>query len=309
MIPFPETVFIAAEYDDSGDYSLRAVGSNGSDCDISRAARCVAAVIICGRGVVTKPSDSDIARRASNERDTFVSSRSGDSVSIFRRERTATLAADLRNRGIVPVGWFCATDTAEISSVIGLFAATVRESMTLRRLLRPENESSAILQAIVRRLCIPVLATALLLLIANTAIRPRIEAECGRLRETIAVREDLDYSNAAERERRQAFYTAFASRPSLLRSVICDRIAVAVPDDVRLTAVEIEPLRRRIETDKPVERREGTATINGTAPTSGSVAAFVARLSATELFRSVDLTSIERDERDRTLRFGIELRL
>ena len=58
---------------------------------------------------------------------------------------------------------------------------------------------------------------------------------------------------------------------------------------------------------KPLLHRENSVTVIGSAPSSAAVSEFVARLSASGVFRSVNLASIERERNASTLDFEIDL--
>lgn len=65
MKPFPPILFLTAEYDASGRYALSARRQNGEEVvgawtPLVRSH--IVAVVVCGHGVITKPSDGDIAQ-------------------------------------------------------------------------------------------------------------------------------------------------------------------------------------------------------------------------------------------------------
>ncbi len=309
---FPPILFLAAEYNASGGYTLYALRQNGDDAGAVDAAPIrnhAVAVIICGRGVISKPADSDTARRVETDTDTFLSTRSGDTVAFFRRDRMSALESDLAERGTVPVGMFCTTKAADLPTVTAICAERIRGSINARHLLSPTDTGSAVLQAIVQRTYRPFLGGLLLLLAANALISPRLNSETERLRGELAARERSESRRTADNESEQALVRALSSRPDTPYAVICDRIAASVPEAVRLLSVEVEPPAGRFEAGKPLRRRKNTATITGSAPSSSTVSEFMSGLSASGLFRSVNLISIEHERKAAMLSFRIDLEL
>ena len=294
MKPFPPILFLTAEYDASGRYSLSARRQNGEEVvgawtPLVRSH--IVAVVVCGHGVITKPADGDIVRRVEADEDTFLSSRSGDDVSFFRRERMSSLESDLALRGIVPAGRFCTAKAADMPAAAAIYAERIRIATSPRRLLRPSDTSSAVLQACARRIYIPVLCVWLSLLSANAFISAKLNSERERLRGVLSAREHSESRRAADNE----------------SAVVCDRIAAAVPEPVRLRSIGVEPPIKRFEAGKPLLRRENNVTVIGSAPSSAAVSEFVARLSASGVFRSVNLASIGRERNASTLDFEIDL--
>lgn len=312
MKPFPPILFLTAEYDASGRYALSARRQSGEEVvevwePLVR--NHIVAVVICGHGVIAKPADSDIARRVEADEDTFLCSRMGDEVSFFRRERMSSLESDLAARGIVPANMFCTAHAADMPAVVAVCAESIRTATGLRSVLRPTDAGSAVLQVCMRRICLPVLCIWLSLLAANAFVSAKLNAERERLRGELAVRERSESRRSADSENERNLIRAFSARPSIPYAVVCDRIAAAVPEPIRLRSIGVEPPTKRFEAEKPLPRHENSVTVIGSAPSSASVSEFVARLSENGVFRSVNLASIERERNAAALDFKIELGL
>lgn len=303
----PEISFIVAEYDSAGGYTLRALCRDGTECDMARMRKSIAAAVVCGHGVVTKPLGCDAARRVEADGATFLSTCTDDKVAFLRRERIAPLTADLAARDIYPSAWFCTGRAADLPLRIDTFGRRTRAATGWRTLLRPTDENSAVLQAVARYTYIPLLATFLLLLAANAMLAPRLNAERQRLHSLIAARESDDKRRSADDQKRQAMIGAFAARSTMAPDLLCDRIAASVPDSVRLRRMLVEPLTKRFEAGKPLQRRENTAVVEGEAPSSAAVSEFVAALAACRMCRTVSPVSVERERNSAALSFRIEL--
>ncbi len=306
---FPKPTILVVLYDDAGAYTLAALGPNGElSHEIPPSDKSAVMIAVCGCGVIVKPENSDIARRVEADRETFVCSRENGRISFFRRERTAELKSDLAKRGIVPAEWFCAPNADELPRLAEIHFRRLRTSTSIRSLLRPEEVSSAILQAVVRRIRIPLLATFMILLAANAMLSPEINAERERLRATIEARERDHRLREADDAKELALIRAFGTRPPVAYAVLGHRIAASVPSEVRLTELLIEPPAKRLEAGKRLLRRERETIVKGESPSAESVARFVENLAAGG-FRSVSLASVERARDEGVLKFTIEIRL
>ena len=129
------------------------------------------------------------------------------------------------------------------------------------------------------------------------------------LQKELSARERTASTAADATDRQRALLAEFSARPAVSRAVVCDRIAEAVPAQVVLTRLAVEPLTKRFEAGKPLQRQERTAVVAGTAPAAGDVSTFVERLAGAACCRTVRLTNVERERDAERLAFRIEIGL
>lgn len=270
---------------------------------------CLAAAVVCGHGVVTKPDDAEVTARVKSDPETFLWSTANGRISFVRRDRLQAAYGELAAQGVVPVGIFCAGDAADFSMAAGEWARQLRAGLRWKSLLKPTPESSAAAQVLARRAGFPVLGLFLLLLAANAVFSPRLNARRQALQAELAARERTASDAASAGARQRELFAGFAAPPRTPRAVVCDRIARAVPERVVLTTLEVEPLTRRFEAGKPLLRRENTVIVCGTAPAAADISAFVQRLSQTGCCREVRLAHVEKERDGDGLAFRIETAL
>ncbi len=273
-----------------------------TDYDSAAVAKGVAAVTVSGHGTVAKPAGSQLAARVAADTATFLSTESARQLAFVRRERLHGVLAELTGAGIHPQAVFVALapDAA---------AARWREGFRWRQLLRPTAEGSSLAQAVVRRVALPVLGFFLCLLAANAALAPSLGTRSRTLQAELSVRERTASTAADVTTRQRALLEEFSAQPSVPRAVLCDRITAAVPEQVVLTRLAVEPLAVRFEAGKPLQRQERTAVVAGTAPAADDVSAFVERLAGAARCRTVRLTNVERERDAERLVFRIEIGL
>lgn len=269
----------------------------------------LAAVVVCGHGVVTKPDGSQIAARIKADPETFLWSSAGGGTSFVRRERLGALTEELAAEGIVPVRIFCADAGAGFETLAEEFARQVYAGLRWRSLVRPGVESSAAAQAVVRRAALPVLGLFLCVLAANAVFSPRLNARRQALQQQITARERTASNAASAGARQRELLAEFSKRPAAPWAVVCDRVAGAVPDRVVLTQLAVEPPTKRFEARKPLQRLEGRVVVCGTAPEASDVSAFVRRLSEEACCRGVRLMNVEKERDGDRLSFRIETAL
>lgn len=270
---------------------------------------CLTAVVICGQGVVTKPDDSQIVARIQADTETFLWSSAHGQTSFVRRDRLKHAQEGLAAHGVVPIRIFCADTTTDFGEIADQFAGQLHAALRWRMLLRPTPESSATAQTLVRRVGLPVLGLFLLILTLNALLSSQLQARRQLLQAEFAAREQTSSSAATTGVRQRELLAEFAARPPVSRAVLCDRIAEALPERIVLTRLEVEPLTKRFEAEKPLKRREGVAVVCGTAPAAGDVSVFVQQLSELTCCREVRLANVEKERDGERLLFRIETAL
>lgn len=273
-----------------------------TDYDAAAVAKGVAAVTVSGHGTVAKPADSQFAARVRDDGTTFLWSEHDGRIAFVRRERLQGVLTELAGAGIHPQRIDVCVPPA--TAVQELFAA-----LGWRRLLRPTTEDSLLAQAFVRRAALPVLGLFLCLLAANAAVTPSLNTRRQTLQKELSARERTASTAADATDRQRTLLAEFSARPAASRAVVCDRIAEAVPAQVVLTRLAVEPLTMRFEARKPLQRQERTAVVAGTAPAAGDVSTFVERLAGAACCRTVRLTNVERERDAERLVFRIEIGL
>lgn len=304
--------FVRAEY--AADGSCRTEVLLWRPCGVAPAERSaakdgLAAVVVCGHGVVTKPDDAQIVSRIKADAETFLWSSAGGGTSFVRREQLGALTEELAAEGIIPVRIFCADAGAGFETLAGEFARRVYAGLRWRSLVRPSAESSAVAQAVVRRAALPVLGLFLCVLAANAVFSPQLNARRQALQQQITARERTASNAASAGVRQRELLAEFSKRPAALWAVVCDRVAGAVPERVVLTQLAVEPLTKRFEARKPLQRLEGRVVVCGTAPAASDVSAFVQRLSERTCCRDVRLMNVEKERDGDRLSFRIETAL
>ena len=198
-------------------------------------ARSIVAVTFAGHGVISKSSEArGVSARVRSDAETFVWNEREGVFSFVRREKLRPVLGELAGAGIYPQCLLVAEPPEDA-------ARTVLGRLRWRMLVRPTAEGSALAQAVVRRMGLPILGLFLVLLTANTVVSPSVGIRRQALQSALAAREQADSETAETDARRRELLVAFAVRPEMLRTVVCDRIAAAVPERVTLTALDVEP--------------------------------------------------------------------
>ncbi|MFR0764415.1 MAG: hypothetical protein ACLSHL_10845 [Alistipes communis] len=77
------------------------------------------------------------------------------------------------------------------------------------------------------------------------------------MQKELSARERTASTAADATDRQRTLLAEFSARPAASRAVVCDRIAEAVPAQVVLTRLAVEPLTKRFEAGSPCSGRSG----------------------------------------------------
>lgn len=262
----------------------------------------VVVLVISGYGVISKPTDSEQAIRIRNDAGTFVWTEYKGILSFVRRERLGSLYEKLAEWQIFPQGVYIALS---IEQAVMQYI----DSLGWRSLIRLTNEGSALAQVVTRRIKLPVLCFFLALLTINVFIESSINDRRQSLQSDIALLKRATSGAVSTNMRQRQLLDNFIESRSIAGSVLCDRIAAALPEDIILQKLEVEPPDMRIEAGKPLERKIGYVLIHGTAPGPSQISAFTEKLSNQRLLHDLRLITVDRNPGEKQLSFKIEARL
>jgi Tfp pilus assembly protein PilN len=245
-------------------------------------------VLVSGHGVITKKA-ADVAERVMTAASGFVWTQDGDNVSFVRAEQLHTLGEVLAGKKIL--GIRC-TDGRTDDVVERFF----REQANFRAMLRPSAEGSALAQAAAARWKSPILCIVFLALVINMVVAPRVrERNEAAQSELQVLRKSAGQADEATRRRQEMLAEYSGTLPRRI-SVLCDRVASAVPVGVTLTSLAVQPLSGSLNNNRKAEFAAGRIEIAGQAKIPQQVSKYIASLTALEIARQVQLVSMEREE-------------
>ena len=153
-------------------------------------ARSIVAVTFAGHGVISKSSEATgVSARVRSDAETFVWNEREGVFSFVRREKLRPVLGELAGAGIYPQCLLVAEPPEDA-------ARTVLGRLRWRMLVRPTAEGSALAQAVVRRMGLPILGLFLVLLTANTVVSPSVGIRRQALQSALAAREQADSETA-----------------------------------------------------------------------------------------------------------------
>lgn len=271
--------------------------------DAAVIAKGLCAVTVDGYGVIRKTSDdAGIAAKVREAPETFVWSEQEGTIFFVRRTRLVPLLEELSAADIRPALLACGTAPAAC-------ARQLYETLRWRELLRLNHSSSALAQAVARRMLPVWLGLFFLLLCLNSLYGPQWQARRQLLQQERQARETAGSRSAESSVRQRQLLADFRGGLPVDCSLLCDRIGALIPAQITLTQLDIEPVVGRIDPGKPLKRRERTVVLTGLSRSPEAVTTLNDALTRLPAVREVRLVSVDRTRDDRQLQFLIELQL
>ncbi len=267
------------------------------------AAKRYGAVAVCsGAGVVSRPLRGDAAEtRIRSHGNEFVCNETDDGISFMRREAFAPIGDEAAREGIVLQRIYCGIAPAEA-------ARRFRESVVWRDMLRIDDRGSALCRAAAKLIMLPVLTVYLIAAIAGTVLRSEYDGREQRLRQEYESLAAVRNTASKYSQEYNLLAAAFARRLPMKYSVLCDIVGGGVPEGVRLTALDVEPLAKRHKAGETLRRTERLVAIRGRCADPSSVGRFTGILSERGFAEKVELRSMAKT-RDGDMEFEIDVRL
>lgn len=278
-------------------------GAEISDEPLNALAKRYAAVTVCsGAGVISRPLRGDAAEtRIKSESGEFVWNETDEGISFMRRDAVASVLSPMNDNGTVIQRIYCNIPPAEA-------ADRFRKSLVWRDMFRIDESGSALCRLVAKRVMLPVLTVYLVAVAAGTILCGRYDSRVQELQSELKSLDAVQRSASASSAEYDRLADSFARRLPMKYSVVCDRIGAGIPDGIRLTALDMEPLTRRYKPGEILKRTERLVSLTGRCADPSSVVALTDYLSEQASFDNVELRSIART-RDGDMEFRIEMKL
>ena len=172
---------------------------------------------------------------------------------------------------------------------------------SIKEAFAPSIRSSSLLSLVAKKVSLPVLLFLIVVLLINFFVQQNI---ANQLQEQ-QIRLAQTKRNTAQVEKnlgeKQQILNQLSNEPRFSYAWIADQIASVVPDEIILTELEIQPLKDRIQENKPVNVEKNKILIKGQSLNPASVTDFTDSIQVLGAFGPVQLTMHNKDRNDHYL--------
>lgn len=276
---------------------------------------CPVIVAVGGYGVISKETSADITGKVMADESGFLWSEHGGTISFVREQQLAGLRRTLEDARAKVVLTECirheknAGDERLKQTVTEIVDRFYTKNLRFGNIIRPTAQGSALAQLAASKLKLPVLGIVMLVLTINALYAPKVRGRYENARmEFEAVSKTIGQSGEASR-RQQEFLAEYARTLPRRISLMCDRTAMALPGDITLTSLAVQPPARSPENNRKTVFANDCMVITGESPSSGSISQYVAALGGLDFARQVHLTSVQQEKDNNMFVFKITVDL
>jgi Tfp pilus assembly protein PilN len=254
-------------------------------------------LIVHGAGIVSKrwdEKDPSVRRIADRPAEFLSVVEAGANIVFMRRELYDSLTTTLAGAGVSAIVARISASGPIEEEVRAAAAEYFDETLSLKNLLRPTQESHRVLSLATRRLMLPVLAVILLLLAGNFAVQRRWQQTLEQQRGELAALESAAEGRNSRRQGQKSLEALLLPSPALPYAYLADRVAGGVPAGITLTTLDIHPLTKKIQSGQPLAVSAGRLLIGGRSAAMPPVTAFTDTLRRLPFTRSLQLLSMDK---------------
>lgn len=249
-------------------------------------------VVITGAGVISKNKDEvteGLSKRL--DKDSFLSMIDKDGTMSFVRK------LQLANMPYQPI---IAIPAAQfnIDSLFELWNSEV----SFKVILKFTYSGNIISRAILAKVKMPILLLFLSALIGNYYLTNKTR---DRYASNQVLVSSLKQKNLPFTQNQNIDF----SSKKINFAYLADRIGASTPATITLTALSIQPVTKKIETQKEIQLDKSLVVIAGSAVNTESITEFTNNLNSHRIAKELILSSIERNQDKNVINFKITLRL
>ena len=281
------------------------------DSSLEKWKNSVAILSISGEHIVSRtyrPDDPAVKKVTENEQLIWSINKDPDSggesvtISFLRRELVNDITALLeKNKIHIAQTWIKESCERDSDDKILTFFNNKTKLSTIKE---SKSELNLVAGLLYHKIKLPVLLLVFCILFANFFLNNNIRKEYEQNQIALSTKQRQNKIEAQKAENNK-ISAEYAKIPNLSYALISDKIASYVPDNVRLSRIDLFPIGKNSPREKGINIDSRSIKIKGEVDIPGNVTLFSQFLSADNLFTSVEIISLSR--RDGSSIYDFEL--
>lgn len=290
--------------------------AEGRESVEQRGERLPCIVVFMGYGVVTKSTDAqpEIIRKVKQGTDfLWREGKERNSLHFMRRAQAAELLEEWEKKG-VPI--------ADVQVRAGTYSQQCPESQVLPQetvsgffkmiglqtlFIRPDQQSRVLANLIYGRLKLPALVLLFVLLAVNYPLQRHFQEEKAMQQTELKRLQQKDDARQSGLQKNATLMQEFRRLSEMAVCRIADRVAAAVPAEVKLQCLTVNPVSGRIEEKKELRVQSPYVYVEGIAAGTSEVSHYTEQLAKDCPEWKVQLLSLEKEKKGSVFKIGIQL--
>lgn len=268
-------------------------------------------VLIYGYGIICKDADdtTGIVEKVVSSPTDFVWNIADDgSISFVRREQPAGVLKLIQNidARVIRTEYALSCTDALRDTILNRY---FDRQVTWRNILKPSVDGSLLARLMVKKLRLAILLLLLVLLICNSFISRSINNNYAEIHARYqAARINVGKTSELSRQKRDVI-NRFSRKLPFAYSVLCDRLALSLPQGVSFTNLLLQPLKKPVEVNAELQISDNKIVIIGLSDTSEQISTYISTLGDLNYPFRITLSSIEQNRDKNLFIFTINIEL
>lgn len=262
-------------------------------------------VLVCGSGVISKSYDKDktiIQRVKVNESLYYSFDDEQKMISFVKREQVNGEIAKFSK--VLYIKTCNKVDDLVINETIAEF---YKKTFTIHNLLQYQEDSKIILAHLIKKVEIPLLISVLVILLLNFFVNAHFselnnsqQMELMNNKKTI---QDTDVQ-LKDIQKLKAENTPVRSMDA---SILIDLLATQIPDGITVSHFAVDPLKRKVETQKTLNIEKNTIILKGETLSANEITILTNNIANLDFTKNVKIRNIAQKQDVAILEFEIEI--
>lgn len=263
-------------------------------------------VLVYGKGVITRSiaEDKTIKERILNNNSLYWSEdKNRETISFIRKTQ---IDCELKNiSSVLEIIIVEKVDDDLIKDVINNFYTN---TLTINNLIKYKNDCKKIFPFLIKKIEIPYAVMLFVVLLANFFINTNLSEKNSKVQMELLASRRLVENFKNKQINESKFLLENQSNRSIEATVMIDSICTKLPIGIKLNSFTIDPLKGRLDTNRPMKLDSGCITIIGVTASANDIPVFVSRIDGLNFSKEVKIKNITQEKNGKNLEFEIEIR-
>lgn len=262
-------------------------------------------VVVCGRGVISKSYDQDktiIQRVKGNDSLYYSCDDQRKVISFVRKEQVDGEIVQFSN--VLYIKICDKVDDLVIGQTISEIYGKI---CTVKNLLRYQKESKIILAHLIKKVEIPLLISVFVVLLLNFFVNAHFSELNNSQQMELMNSKRNSQTTDSQRKDIQKLKAENTPARSMDASMLIDLLAAQIPDGVTVNYFAVDPLKRKVESQKPLNIETRTILLKGETRSANDITIMTNNIANLDLSKNVKIRNIAQKRDEAMLEFEIEI--
>ena len=262
-------------------------------------------VLISGKGVISKSSlnnESIIQRVKSNDSLCYSYDKERDIISFVQKAQFESDISLFTN--VVHIKVVNEINDELINKTISEFYG---EIFTIKNIIQYNDDSKKIISYLIKKFEIPFMITIFVILLVNFFVNSHFSENNSKLQMELINSKRITKNKESQIKNGQKLLSENSPNRSFATSVFLDKLSSQLPSSITLTYFSVDPVIRRIESQKPLKITRNLILLKGETVSANDITIMTNRIEELAFSKKVKIKNITQKKGSADLEFEVEI--